>query len=221
MDKAASKLLENALTYKLSGAEDVLNLPPDKQYVMITDPAAGNSIQRNSTIKIYVGTKDDWENGGTPTPTPKMTNINVVAKGGGTAEGGGPYLPGTTVTLTAIPSEGNEFDCWLDDLGNKIALSNTYTLIVGDKDITLTAVFKPKPTNAPTPTPEPTATPTPTPKPTPKPTATPTPTPVPPPPPTATPVPKPTDPPPPPPSDPTDHSSDTSDTAPNGVDDAA
>ncbi|MBP5655572.1 MAG: Stk1 family PASTA domain-containing Ser/Thr kinase [Clostridiales bacterium] len=214
MDKAASKLLENALTYKLAGAEDVLNLPPDKQYVMMTDPAAGNSIQRNSTIKVYVGTKEDWENGGTPTPTPKMTNINVVAKGGGTAEGGGPYLPGTTVTLTAVPSEGNEFDCWLDDLGNKIAVSNTYTLIVGDKDITITAVFKPKPTDAPTPTPEPTATPTPTPEPT----ATPTPKPTdPPPPPTAAP----TDPPPPPPPDNTEPSSDTSETPPDGVDDAA
>ena len=214
MDKAASKLLENALTYKLAGAEDVLNLPPDKQYVMMTDPAAGNSIQRNSTIKVYVGTKEDWENGGTPTPTPKMTNINVVAKGGGTAEGGGPYLPGTTVTLTAVPSEGNEFDCWLDDLGNKIAVSNTYTLIVGDKDITITAVFKPKPTDAPTPTPEPTATPTPTPEPT----ATPTPKPTdPPPPPTAAP----TDPPPPPPPDKTEPSSDTSETPPDGVDDAS
>ena len=219
MDKAASKLLESALTYKLYGAEDVLNLPADKQYVMMTDPAAGNSIQRNSTIKIYVGTKEDWENGGTPTPTPKMTNINVVVKGGGTAEGGGPYAPGTTVTLTATPAEGNEFDCWLDELGNKVALSNTYTLVVGDKDVTFTAVFKPKPTAAPTPTPVP--------SPTPEPTATPKPT-DPPPPPTATPTTEPTDPPPPPPteapnpdpSDPTDPSDGSSD-APDGADDAA
>ena len=219
MDKAASKLLESALTYKLYGAEDVLNLPADKQYVMMTDPAAGNSIQRNSTIKIYVGTKEDWENGGTPTPTPKMTNINAVVKGGGTAEGGGPYAPGTTVTLTATPAEGNEFDCWLDELGNKVALSNTYTLVVGDKDVTFTAVFKPKPTAAPTPTPVP--------SPTPEPTATPKPT-DPPPPPTATPTTEPTDPPPPPPteapnpdpSDPTDPSDGSSD-APDGADDAA
>ncbi|MBO4459322.1 MAG: Stk1 family PASTA domain-containing Ser/Thr kinase [Clostridiales bacterium] len=225
MDKAASKLLESALTYKLYGAEDVLNLPADKQYVMMTDPAAGNSIQRNSTIKIYVGTKEDWENGGTPTPTPKMTIINVVVKGGGTAEGAGPYAPGTTVTLTATPSEGNEFDCWLDELGNKIALSNTYTLVVGDKDVTFTAVFKAKPTVAPTATPSPTPSPTPTPAPT----ATPKPTDPPPPPtdtPTPKPKPKPTDPPPPTeapkpePSDPTDPSDGSSD-APDGADDAA
>lgn len=225
MDKAASKLLESALTYKLYGAEDVLNLPADKQYVMMTDPAAGNSIQRNSTIKIYVGTKEDWENGGTPTPTPKMTIINVVVKGGGTAEGAGPYAPGTTVTLTATPSEGNEFDCWLDELGNKIALSNTYTLVVGDKDVTFTAVFKAKPTVAPTATPSPTPSPTPTPAPTatPKPTdPPPTPTDTP----TPKPKPKPTDPPPPTeapkpePSDPTDPSDGSSD-APDGADDAA
>ncbi|MBO4579467.1 MAG: Stk1 family PASTA domain-containing Ser/Thr kinase [Clostridiales bacterium] len=225
MDKAASKLLESALTYKLYGAEDVLNLPADKQYVMMTDPAAGNSIQRNSTIKIYVGTKEDWENGGTPTPTPKMTIINVVVKGGGTAEGAGPYAPGTTVTLTATPSEGNEFDCWLDELGNKIALSNTYTLVVGDKDVTFTAVFKAKPTVTPTATPSPTPSPTPTPAPT----ATPKPTDPPPPPtdtPTPKPKPKPTDPPPPTeapkpePSDPTDPSDGSSD-APDGADDAA
>ena len=196
MDKAAQKLLDAVLNYKLYGAETVLNLSPDKQYVMLTDPAAGNSIQRNSTIKVYVGTKEDWENGGTPTPTPKMTNINVIAQGGGTAEGGGQYAPGTTITLTATPSEGNEFDCWLDELGNKVSVDSTYTLIVGDKDITMTAVFKPKPTAAPTatPTPTPTATPTPKPKPTeaPPPTSTPTPKPKPTDPPTPTPKPKPT-----------------------------
>ena len=182
-------------------------------------PAAG------SVIMTYVGTKEDWENGGTPTPTPKMTIINVVVKGGGTAEGAGPYAPGTTVTLTATPSEGNEFDCWLDELGNKIALSNTYTLVVGDKDVTFTAVFKAKPTVAPTATPSPTPSPTPTPAPT----ATPKPTDPPPPPtdtPTPKPKPKPTDPPPPTeapkpePSDPTDPSDGSSD-APDGADDAA
>ena len=89
--------------------------------------------------------------------------------GSGTVSGGGTYELNTQVTLTATPATGFVFDCWLDSLGNQLAISNTYTFVVtGSTEFT--AVFAPLPTS----TPLPTATPTPVPPP---PTNTPIPTP--------------------------------------------
>ncbi len=151
VEEAKAKLAESTLNATVVGSADVTNLPPDQQYVIITDPPAGSPVNRKSTVKLYVGTKEDYQNGGTPTPTPPQAVIDVKMVGTGTVTGGGTYELNTQVTLTATPAAGYVFDCWLDSLGNQLAISNTYTFVVtGSTEYT--AVFAPLPTDTPVPT---------------------------------------------------------------------
>ena len=151
VEEAKAKLAESTLNATVVGSADVTNLPPNQQYVIITDPPAGSPVNRKSTVKLYVGTKEDYQNGGTPTPTPPQAVIDVKMVGTGTVTGGGTYELNTQVTLTATPAAGYVFDCWLDSLGNQLAISNTYTFVVtGSTEYT--AVFAPLPTDTPVPT---------------------------------------------------------------------
>ena len=150
---ASDMLHESNLNYTVEGSPEVLALPADQQYVIITNPVAGTTVARKSTVKLYVGTHEDYQNGGTPTPTPPQAEITVEMSGGsGTVTGGGKYDINTQVTLTAAPASGYTFDCWLDQYGNQIAVSNTYTFVVKEST-TFTAVFKSVPNNT-TPPPE-------------------------------------------------------------------
>ena len=150
---ASDMLHESNLNYTVEGSPEVLALPADQQYVIITNPVAGTTVARKSTVKLYVGTHEDYQNGGTPTPTPPQAEITVEMSGGsGTVTGGGKYDINTQVTLTATPASGYTFDCWLDQYGNQIAVSNTYTFVVKEST-TFTAVFKSVPNNT-TPPPE-------------------------------------------------------------------
>lgn len=54
----------------IEGADEVVALPESQQYIILTDPPAGATVPRNSSVKIYVGTVEDVQRGGTPTPTP-------------------------------------------------------------------------------------------------------------------------------------------------------
>ncbi len=173
--EAAEKLNESSLNYTVEGSPEVLALPANQQVVILTNPVSGTTVARKSTIKLYVGTREDYQNGGTPTPTPPQAVIEEKMTGIGTVTGGGTYELNTQVTLTATPATGYVFECWLDQYGNTLAVSNTYTFVVREST-SFTAVFAPLPTATPVP-----ATPTPVP---------PTNTPVPPPP-TDTPVPPP------------------------------
>lgn len=182
VSEAKKALEKNNLTYTLEGSAEVLKMKDTQQIVLLTDPIPGTSVARQSSVKLYIGTKEDYKNGGTPTPTPPAIVVTVYASGSGTVTGGGSYSEGTQVTLTATPASGFQFDCWLDGNNEIVSVTSTYTFVVGDSNLKFTAVFK----SAPTPVPEPpTATPTPKPTPVPEP-PTPTPTPVPP---TPTPVP--------------------------------
>ena len=177
--KQAKEALEkNNLTYTFEGSAEVLKLKETEQIVLLTDPVPGTSVARQSSVKLYIGTKEDYKNGGTPTPTPPQIVVTVNARGSGTVTGGGSYSEGTQVTLTATPATGFQFDSWVDAEDNVVSYTSTYTFVVGNQSVSFTAVFK----YAPTPTPEPTPVPpTPTPEPTPvPPTPTPEPTPVPP-----------------------------------------
>jgi len=176
VDEAAAKLEENSLNFTVEGSPEVLGLPTSQQVVILTNPVSGTTVARKSTVKLIVGTREDYQNGGTPTPTPPQAVVTVTVNGSGTVTGAGQYQLDTQVTLTATPATGFVFECWLDSYGNTIAYSNTYTFPVKEST-TYTAVFKPLPTS----TPAPTDTPTPVPA---------TPTPVPP---TSTPVPPPTE----------------------------
>lgn len=157
---AKDDLSENSLNYVVEGSPEVLALSEDEQIVIITNPVSGTTVARKSTVKLYVGTREDYQNGGTPTPTPPQAEVKVLVSGSGTVTGGGQYELNTQVTLTATPATGFKFDCWQDQYGNTLAVSTTYTFVVKEST-TFTAVFSPLPTN----TPAPTATPTPEPPP--------------------------------------------------------
>jgi serine/threonine-protein kinase len=175
VEEAIVLLSENSLNYVVEGSPEVLALAEEDQYVILTNPVSGTTVARKSTVKLYVGTHEDYVNGGTPTPTPPQAEVKVLISGngtGGTVTGGGQYELNTQVTLTATPATGFKFDCWQDQYGNTLAVSTTYTFVVKEST-TFTAVFSPLPTNTPaptaTPTPEPpprTDTPVPTPEPT-------------------------------------------------------
>ena len=144
---ASDMIHESNLNYTVEGSPEVLALPADQQYVIITNPVAGTTVARKATVKLYVGTYEDYQNGGTPTPTPPQAEITVEMSGGsGTVTGGGKYDINTQVTLTATPSSGYKFDCWLDEYGNQIAVSNTYTFVVKESTV-YTAVFSQLPKN--------------------------------------------------------------------------
>ena len=182
VSEAVESLSESSLNYVVEGSPEVLALPEEQQIVILTNPISGTTVARKSTVKLYVGTYEDYQNGGTPTPTPPQAEVKVLISGsgtGGTVTGGGQYELNTQVTLTATPATGFKFDCWQDQYGNTLAVSTTYTFVVKEST-TFTAVFSPLPTSTPMPTPTPE-----------------------PPPPTDTPVPTPTEAPPPPgPDDP-------------------
>lgn len=180
--EAKEDLEKNNLTFTLEGSAEVLNLKETQQIVLLTDPIPGTSVARKSSVKLYIGTAEDYKNGGTPTPTPPQIVVTVTAKGSGTVTGGGSYSEGTQVTLTATPASGFQFDSWVDADGEVVSNTSNYTFVVGSSNVSFTAVFKAAPTSTPIPTPEPTPTPVPTPEPTPTPVPTPEPTPVPPPP---------------------------------------
>ncbi len=151
------------------------NLSEKDLFVMLTDPAPGTKVQRKSAIRIYVGNAEDVARGGTPTPTPEVIgfNVHLVASGQGSVGGEGVYAPNSAVTISAVPSIGYQFVAWVDENNTPISYSSTYSFIMPEKDVTLTAVFEPTPTPSPiptnTPVPTPTLSPTPTPTPVPPP----------------------------------------------------
>ena len=161
--EAVKKLEEASLNYTVEGSSEVLALDAKKQYVIITNPVAGTSVARKSSVKLYVGTKEDYQNGGTPTPTPPQAVVDIVIKGSGTASGAGVYELNTQVTLTATPATGCKFEYWVDSLGNIVSYSVNFTFVVKESTV-YTVVFSDMPTNTPAPTDTPTPPPpTPTP----------------------------------------------------------
>ncbi len=171
-------------TIEMSPELQAQNLKEKDLFVMLTDPTPGTKVQRKSAIRLYVGNAEDVARGGTPTPTPEVIGYNVVlaSQGQGSVSGDGVYATNSPVTIAAVPSIGYQFVAWVDEANNPISYSSTYTFIMPEKDIHLTAVFEPTPTQTPTPTPTPPTTPTPTPEPhqdTPTPTQEPPPPPIP------------------------------------------
>ena len=137
---------------KIEGYEEIIAMSEEDQIVMLTDPVSGTSVDRKSQIVLYVGSREDWANGGTPTPTPAMVTVFGNAEGYGTIQGAGEYLPNTQVTLTAQPADGYKFECWKDIWGNTVSVQPTYTFQTGESNASFTAVFSPLPTPTPVPT---------------------------------------------------------------------
>ena len=77
------------------------------------------------------------------TPVVGTCTLNIQTQGSGVVNldpDGGTYPCGTSVTLTAVPATGSEFDNWSGDIGSATPTANPITLIV-DGDLTVTAVF--------------------------------------------------------------------------------
>lgn len=177
LEEAREVIAENNLVIgQIDGAPEVISLPENQQIVLLTDPGEGVTVPRRSSIKIYVGTMEDFINGGTPTPTPSQINVSAGVIGSGTVSGNGIYPPDTTVVLTAIPAEGYKFDYWQDAAGNIISYEAQFSFVCTPTTSAYTAVFSVLPTSTPTPTMTPTPSPSPSPSPSPIPTATPVPT---------------------------------------------
>ena len=160
------------LLLSIEAAPEVMDLPSDQQYVILTDPSSGTTVPRKSTIKAYVGTLEDLQRGGTPTPTPTDIKVEAMIVGSGRVEGVGEYPPDSEVTLKAVPNEGNKFEYWQDGNGNIVCYTEEYKFICTENNHLFIAVFSALPTATPSPSPSPTPspTPTPTPSPTPEPT---------------------------------------------------
>lgn len=74
----------------------------------------------------------------------QKTDIKVAISGyptiGGTTEGGGDYVMGSTVKIKATPIKGFYFDQWVDKNMNTISSSAEYTFIA-DEDVSYIALF--------------------------------------------------------------------------------
>lgn len=135
-------------------------LSSKQQYVLLTDPAEGTVVNRKSAIKLYVGTVEDAQRGGTPTPTPTpapyVLTLSAQPSSGGSVSGAGTILEGTAVTVRATPDADHIFTHWKDAGGTVISTQAEFTFVMPPSDITLIAVFA----DAPPPTTTETTSPT-------------------------------------------------------------
>ncbi|MCQ2483098.1 MAG: Stk1 family PASTA domain-containing Ser/Thr kinase [Clostridia bacterium] len=162
LSEARDILEESSLSLgNVEGSVEVTALPESQQYVIMTMPEAGEVVRPRTPVNIYVGTWEDVERGGTPTPTPPEIEMVVEIVGKGHIEGIEPVAPGTVITVVAVPDPGYQFSYWQDDKGNIVAYNANFTLTLTETNFHFMAVFTALPTPSPSPTPPPTPTPTP------------------------------------------------------------
>ena len=114
-----------------------------------TPPTLGSNVFRNvpTDIPVYVPCSvidayqsSDW-NDFTDIQCNPVVTVTAVPTGGGTVSGGGAYMSGETVTVTAYPNEGYLFMCWSSN-GTEVSYNPTYDFMVTD-DTELVAMFMP------------------------------------------------------------------------------
>ena len=72
-----------------------------------------------------------------------LLTLEALPTEGGTVSGGGNYLKGEDVDITATASEGWEFYKWTDSDDVVISFEESFTFVMRDHDVTLTAHFIP------------------------------------------------------------------------------
>lgn len=84
-----------------------------------------------------------------PTEPGQLTSklvLNVSPSGAGSASGGGDFVPGTSVTVTASASTGWKFVKWTNGNGTEVSSNKSYTFTKASETETLTAHFEFDPT---------------------------------------------------------------------------
>ena len=76
-----------------------------------------------------------------PGQLPRKLTLKASPTDGGSVSGGGNFVPGTQVTVSASASTGWTFVNWTDAEGIEVATTRSYTFTKADKNETLTANF--------------------------------------------------------------------------------
>jgi hypothetical protein len=76
----------------------------------------------------------------------KSFDVSVASGGNGTVSGGGSYTMGNTVTISATPNSGFNFEKWTDGSGNTVSNTPNYNFTMPCNNIEYTAYFTSEPT---------------------------------------------------------------------------
>ena len=130
-----------ALTVNWSKGAKFVNLKDDAEFNFVPTRAAQDLLKKavktgETLVDLTVLDNDDDDTPVTPTPSTNVT-INAVANDAqmGSVTGGGTYVQGASVTLTATANEGYHFVSWSN---GRTTASITVT---ADADATYTATF--------------------------------------------------------------------------------
>ncbi len=104
-----------------------------RYFVVYAVTTAGD--EPDSTIEgVFVSTGE----------TGQIAKVSVSANpsSGGTVTGGGEYVPGNSVTVSAEAKSGYRFINWTDSIGKPVSSANPYTFTMPDADVELTGNFE-------------------------------------------------------------------------------
>ena len=110
------------------GSSITLIATPNAGFTFANWTEGGAQVSTNASYTFTVTTGRTLVANFNPLPTYTVT-ANTTPAAGGTAIGGGPYLSGTSVTLTATPSAGYVFWKWTVG-GNLVSVASSYTFTV-------------------------------------------------------------------------------------------
>ena len=101
-------------------------------------PTAPGAYSATITVTSADGTKKDTASVSGTIPTPMPTTFHVTVTGG---TGSGDYTAGATVSITAVPPDGQVFDCWE---GGPVdgSTNSTETFTMPASNVTVTAKYK-------------------------------------------------------------------------------
>lgn len=77
-----------------------------------------------------------------PGTAPRKLTLKAEPADGGSVYGAGRYVPGTSIGLRVSVSTGYVFDKWVDEKGNTVSSTASFSFVKGERDETLTACFR-------------------------------------------------------------------------------
>lgn len=110
------------------GSSTTVIATPNAGYTFANWTEGGAQVSTNANYTFTVTADRTLVANFNPLPTYTVT-ANATPAAGGTAAGGGPYLSGTSATLTAIPNAGYFFWKWTVG-GNLVSVAPSYTFTV-------------------------------------------------------------------------------------------